>query len=195
MGDAHADDDWTMTVGKTEFSGEGARAGAKALTHAIPSWRNDQRIVPRGHFRGFEILSKGHEAVKFEGMEERLPDVFLKGPGDLLYQAHLNPENPIGTVQSIEHTLRALDRRAEEDALKIERLEKQLAHYREQAGKPFEHEAKLKELLLRQAELNKALDLDKGERNQVAEAEAQEDGPSTDAERVTASRDQATRCR
>src|SRR5206468_4095546 len=32
---------------------------------------------------------------------------------------------------------------------------------------PFEHEARLKELLVRQAELNAALDLDKGER-QVA---------------------------
>jgi hypothetical protein len=36
--------------------------------------------------------------------------------------------------------------------------------FHEQAGRPYEHEARLKELLTRQAELNTALDLDKGER-------------------------------
>ena len=42
-----------------------------------------------------------------------------------------------------------------------------LADFTEQAGRPYEHEAKLKELLIRQAQLNALLDLDKGER-QVA---------------------------
>jgi hypothetical protein len=45
----------------------------------------------------------------------------------------------------------------------------------EQAGRPFEHEARLKELLVRQAELNAALDLDKGER-QVAPPDGGEEG-------------------
>jgi hypothetical protein len=39
-----------------------------------------------------------------------------------------------------------------------------LADYKKQLGKPFEHESKLKDLLAWQAELNAALDLDKGER-------------------------------
>ncbi len=47
------------------------------------------------------------------------------------------------------------------------RLEKSLAEYQAQADKPFDHEARMKELLLRQAELNAALDLDKNE-TQVA---------------------------
>lgn len=37
-------------------------------------------------------------------------------------------------------------------------------------GRPFEHEARLKELLVRQTELNAALDLDKGERQICPEA-------------------------
>jgi hypothetical protein len=44
------------------------------------------------------------------------------------------------------------------------RHEKMLVDYQEQLGRPFEHEAQLKDLLARQAELNAALDLDKGER-------------------------------
>lgn len=47
------------------------------------------------------------------------------------------------------------------------RLEKALAEYQAQAKKPFDHEAHMKELLARQAELNAALDLDKNE-TQVA---------------------------
>src|SRR5438046_2775687 len=79
----------------------------------------------------------------------------------LLYPANINPENPIGPMQSIEHALRKLDSLTENDELEIERLQKQLAEYKEQANRPFEHDAELKELLVRQAELNKALDLDK----------------------------------
>jgi hypothetical protein len=44
------------------------------------------------------------------------------------------------------------------------RAEKMLGDFQEQAGRPYEHEAQLKGLLARQAELNAALDLDKGER-------------------------------
>jgi len=55
------------------------------------------------------------------------------------------------------------------------RAEKALRDFEEQAGRPFEHEARLKELLGRQAELNAALDLDKGER-QVAPPAGDEEG-------------------
>jgi N12 class adenine-specific DNA methylase len=40
--DAHADGEFSMTVGNREYSGKGAREdAAKALTHAVLSWRND----------------------------------------------------------------------------------------------------------------------------------------------------------
>jgi hypothetical protein len=99
--------------------------------------------------------------------EPELPELFVRGKGT--YRAHLNAENPIGTVQSIEHTLRALDRLAEGEKDQIERQEKAQIDYQAQLNRAFEHEGKLKELLTRQAQLNAALDLDKGER-QVAEA-------------------------
>ena len=47
-----------------------------------------------------------------------------------------------------------------------------LADYQEQSGRPFEHESRLKDLLARQAEINAALDLDKGERQVAPPAEA-----------------------
>jgi hypothetical protein len=39
-----------------------------------------------------------------------LPELFVRGRAT--YSANLNATNPIGTVQSIEHTLRNLDRLA-----------------------------------------------------------------------------------
>jgi hypothetical protein len=70
-------------------------------------------------------------------------------------------------MQSIEHTLRALDKLADEEQERSARLEKALADYQAQANKPFDHESRMKELLARQAQLNAALDLDKNE-TQVA---------------------------
>jgi hypothetical protein len=70
-------------------------------------------------------------------------------------------------MQSIECAIRALDKSLMEEKEREARCEKMLADYQEQLGKLFEHESKLKNLLVRQAELNAPLDLDKGAR-QVA---------------------------
>jgi hypothetical protein len=92
----------------------------------------------------------------------------------------INPESPLGTIQSIEHVLRSLDKLAEQEQERAARFAKNLADYREQADKPFEHEARMKDLLLRQAQLNAALDLDKNER-QIAPVVEEEIEPADDA--------------
>ena len=174
--DGHADEEFSMRVGNRVFSGKGAREeGAALLTHAVLSWRDDQSLQTRGSFRGFEILSRGRGAATLliDSDDERLPELFIRGGG--IYKAQLNAENPLGTMQSIEYALRALDRALAEETERAARAEKMLGDLEEQAGKSFEHEARLKELLVRQAELNASLDLDKGER-QVAAAGAEVDG-------------------
>jgi N12 class adenine-specific DNA methylase len=200
--DAQGTDSFAMTVGGRVYSGPGAREeAAKALTYAVLSCRDDQTMAVRASFCGFEIVSRGRGAPRFEG-EERWPELFVRGAG--MYTAHLNAEHPLGTVQSIEHTLRSLNGMGEDVQERIGRLQKSLADFQGQAGRPFEHEGRLKELVARQAELNAALDLDKGEQRQIAqpsdgEAEAVSDqsaavsarGVSRRGER--AERDMATR--
>jgi dsDNA-specific endonuclease/ATPase MutS2 len=83
--------------------------------------------------------------------------------GAPLIRQNLNATNPIGTVKSIEHTLRSLEKLAAEQQNRVARIEKQLAGYQSQANRPFEHEERLKQLLARQAEINSSLDLDKGD--------------------------------
>ena len=136
------------------------------------SWRDDTTVQVRGAFRGFEILSKGKLATGFNPEDERLPEIFIRAAGT--YPAHLNPENTVGTVQSIEHTLRSLERVATQQQERADYLQKTLADYQAQANRPFEHEERLKELLVRQAQVNALLDLDKGER-QIAEAASDRD--------------------
>jgi hypothetical protein len=63
--------------------------------------------------------------------------------------------------------LRNLDRLATEQQNRVVRIEKELADYQSQADRPFEHEARLKQLLTRQSELNSLLDLDKGDQQGV----------------------------
>jgi len=173
--DFYTDQEFSMTVGNRVYSGKGAREeGAAALTGAILSWRDDLTLQVRGTFRGFDILSRGRGATLLVSSDdERLPELFIRGAG--IYKTQLNPENPVGTMQSIEHALRSLDKAALDERERTARAEKMLGDFQEQAGRPFEHETRLKELLVRQPELNASLDLDKGERQIAPPAAESED--------------------
>ena len=52
-------------------------------------------------------------ALVASGCGSRPPDLFVRG--ERLYTANLNPGHPAGTIQSIEHTLRSLERMGEEE--------------------------------------------------------------------------------
>jgi hypothetical protein len=107
-------------------------------------------------------MSKGRSAgFVLVQEDERIPDLFVRGRAT--YSANLNAANPIGTVQSIEHTVRNLDKLAAEQQNRVARIEKELADYQLQADRPFEHEERLKQLLARQSEVNSLLELDKGD--------------------------------
>ena len=166
--DSHAQEDFTMKVGTREFSGKGARdAAGNALNTVVMSWRDDKTLKVRGRYKGFEILSRGGP------FKDSMPDLFIRGKET--YQANLNPDSPTGTIGSIESVLRSLDRKAEEEQRDIERQDKALADYKGQLNRPFEHEARLRELLVKQAQLNAALDLDKHESQVVSEARETEE--------------------
>ena len=165
--DANASDQFSMKVGNRLFSGKGAREeAANALAGAVLSWREDNTLESRASFRGFDILSRGRGAALGLGeQDERLPEIFVRGQA--MYSASLSGSNPLGTVQSIEHTLRSLDKLANDQRIRVSMLEKELSDYQVQSGRPFEHEAKLKELLTRQADLASLLDLDKGDQHAI----------------------------
>jgi len=196
--DANSSDEFSMRVGNRLHTGKGAREeAAAALTAVVLSWRDDQTLQVRGSFHGFEILSRGRVgSLMLNSDDEHLPELFLRGA--VTYKAQLNADNPLGTMQSIEYALRVLDKAVADEQDRAARAEKMLKDFEEQAGRPFEHEAQIKSLLARQAELNAALDLDKGERQiaqdaggeDTASGEAEADGrPDTPSPRVKGSSD------
>jgi hypothetical protein len=151
-----------MKIGNREFSGKGAREDAgNALGIVVMSWKDDQTLKVRGHFKGFEILSRGGP---FNDSE---PELFIRGKET--YRANLNPENPSGTIQSIEHVLRSLDRKAEDERQDIEGRRKPLPITKRSSAARSSTRPVLKTSWLQQAQLNAALDLDKHDAQVVAE--------------------------
>ena len=153
-------DSFSMTVGSREFSGKGAREqAAQALTSVILSWKTDESLQVRARYRGFEILSQANRP-SFSN-EPAMPSLFVRG--NATYDANLNFENPLGTMQSIDHALRSLDRFAEREHERLQQLESKHAVFQRELEKPFEHELRLRELLVKQADLNTAFDLYKSD--------------------------------
>jgi hypothetical protein len=58
-------------------------------------------------------------------------DLFIRVEGT--YAGHINADEPADTIQSIEHTLRAFDKAAEDEWHRIERLEETLSDYQAHA--------------------------------------------------------------
>ncbi|HEX7362274.1 MAG TPA: SNF2-related protein [Bryobacteraceae bacterium] len=168
-------ENFSMRIGNRKYGGKGAREeAAKALTYLVLTWKDDEAREVRAEFRGFQILSQGKRPSFLEPAP--VPSLFLRGSG--IYTASLNPTNPVGTMQSIEHALRSLERLAEREAEKLRQMEMNLAAYRRELAKPFEHEARLSELLLKQSELNAALDLHKSDAQAVASSEESQVEPA-----------------
>jgi hypothetical protein len=141
--EAHDNTEFSMEVEGQVFSGKGAReAAAAALTQAALAGRHDPEMRRRGSFRGFELLSRGRAGGALLEEGDALPALFVRGAGS--YGAQLNADNPVGTMQSIEHALRALDRTMTDESERLSRCEKMLSDYRDQMDRPFEHEAQLK---------------------------------------------------
>lgn len=92
--DSHEGAEFSMIVGREEFSGKGAREeAAKALTYAALTERDDLTLQPRASFRGFEILSRGKRLTGLALDGEPVPELFVRGTG--FYAANLNAENPL----------------------------------------------------------------------------------------------------
>jgi hypothetical protein len=72
----------------------------------------------------------------------------------------------------------------------VEQLRKTLADLRGQAGRPFEYEMRLRELVARQAVLNAALDLDKSERQVAPSADGE---PEANGNQAAAARERVAR--
>lgn len=170
--------EFEMTVGKERFVGKDAREVAgNALIEAVKAGDEDESWQKIGSYKGFEIMMRGRPT------ELGRPTLYLHGKQT--HQVSFNEESAAGTLSSMDYALKRLHRLAEEEKLSIERREKELDDYREQQGKPFEYEDRLKELLIKQEEVNKQLDLDKGTSQVVANDNEKSENAANDDSTVS----------
>jgi N12 class adenine-specific DNA methylase len=163
--------EFSMTVEGREYSGKGAREQAgEALKKSMMDllWGERGGATQIGSYKGFAMLAS------ISGREGEGPKLYLRGTHT--YEANVNPESALGTIAGIENVLRRLDGYVEEERGEIARKEKALADYSAQLHRPFEHEEQLRELLVKQEEINHQLDLGKSEVQVVAEEEQEESG-------------------
>ena len=171
--DAHAGD-FSITVSGRVFTGKGAREEAgKALWTQILTRFSQTEPVSVGSYRGFEVEVQGFEN------KDITPTLTLRG--EAKHNVVVNAENPTGTINSIESVLTHLDGKEAAVRGEIADLTKKIGQLKAEVDKPFEHEAKLKALVERQQQINKSLDLDKGDQQAEEMAPAQEAETSAEA--------------
>lgn len=153
-------DDFMMTIRNRNFTSR-AEAGRELISIAsmLEPHQGTRKI---GSIAGF--------AISLHRQEERT-SVILHGKGQ--YTATVS-ESAAGTLASIEHSLSSFEGQVSD-------LENDLAHYRRQSqelakqlDKPFEHEVKLQDALLRQEEIVDALDINKNQAGAAVEETSEE---------------------
>jgi N12 class adenine-specific DNA methylase len=168
--EANTGEQFAMTLAGRRYTGkEGREQAAKELNGVILTLSGDAEAKCRGQIAGFDIMTRA--------TPNREVTAYLRGFA--AYTFHHNPENALGTIMSIERTLRgfeAIQGRLESD---IARDQKELAEYRVESEKPFEYEEQLKQLLVKQAQLNAELDLGKDDKQAVT---AESEGGAAKAE-------------
>lgn len=136
---------------------------AKARTRKFGNWTSSPGEITVGQFAGFDL------EVTIPTTADDGPCFILKGRRG--YMAH-HSDSPQGMVRVVENVANSLEGRLAEACDEMARTEKRLADILSELAKPFEKEERLTQLLVRQREINAALDLDKDNAGAM-EAEAE----------------------
>ena len=150
-----------MTVNAAEYT-EKAEAGravldfAKTLTSPTP--------VPLGSYRGFSL------EVGFDAMSRQF-EIQIKGT--LAHKAVLGTDEA-GAITRIDNAIERIAQELEAAKVTLGDTEKQVENARIEVAKPFDREAELQSKSKRLSELDRALNMDKGDQAQLVDDEMQE---------------------
>jgi N12 class adenine-specific DNA methylase len=128
---------------------ERPKAG-EMLIHLVDRHLRAHAPVVLGELAGFKIEFRSS-----------LPDT-LTLQGVLHYSAKVSP-SPIGIISSLEHAARSIEENLSAQRTDLVQAKKNLTDLSALIGRPFEHDARHRELQTRQAELVQALDLTKNQ--------------------------------
>jgi N12 class adenine-specific DNA methylase len=159
----HMNEEFSMMVGRQSFS-ERVKAG-EALIKVLKSWEGapcEEDV--RGTIKGFRITSY----VRFPGR------TVLNLKGNRTYEVSLNMGSAGGTVQSIEYIMRSLENYRDSEKKLVETLERQRNELNVELTKPFDHQEKLKGLLIVQETLNRELCITADDQQAIALGQSEE---------------------
>jgi hypothetical protein len=153
---------FSMTIKGVAYS-ERKAAGNELLKHAL-YLKGENAYEEIGSYAGFPIFIKSRESFL-------APMLVARGKAE--YTGTIS-DSEVGTIASLEYALKSIERRLAERREALAEAERRLEGLRTELSKPFQYEEKLRELLHRQYEIGKQLDLDKRESTQgLGEEEAQ----------------------
>jgi hypothetical protein len=144
--------EFSMTINGRVFV-ERKEAGNEILRHALYlKGRNAYEEI--GIYAGFRLFLKSQA----EGFHQQR--LIARGKAE-----HIGTisESEVGTIASLEYALKGIEKRLADRREALAESEKRLEGLKTEIAKPFQHEEKLRELLHKQYEIEKQLDLDKRE--------------------------------
>jgi N12 class adenine-specific DNA methylase len=150
-----------------------AEAGAM-LVGLVDRQKSARGVVELGNFAGFRVEFRPMVSDK----------VTLRGA--MSYDATVTG-NPLGVIMSLEHAARSIEERITGAQETLVRTRQNIAQMTALIGRPFEHEARFKAAVARQAELVQALDLTKNQNTAglAADVEAPAVAASSEATAAT----------
>ena len=144
-------DNFKITINDKEYT-ERKDAGAVIL-EAAGNFKDKSGKSYLGSFAGFDLY------LTYSPIFDQ-HQIIIKGKHQ--YDVQLG-ESEIGNISRLENTLYSIEEKIDAAKSELQLAFKQEEIARVELGKPFEHQAKLDELLKRQVEVNAKLDLDKRE--------------------------------
>lgn len=156
--DANASDEFSITIqGKTYTD----RKEAGVALNNLLDQNHGNEPIKIGKFHGFDVYVRGYG------------DGYLRGASTHYFNQ--NSDNPLGTVSSLESSLRFIEGRAQQEREKVASLEQKREGLEAELQKPFGYAAEIEKLRARKAEIDKALSLGKGDTGLEAAAGNEEE--------------------
>jgi hypothetical protein len=149
--EAHAEEEFFMTVSGRTFTKDEKKEAGEALLAARNSVRGIKNATKVGEYKGF-TMTLGYNYIR-EGF-----DLSLRADG-VAHQVELGA-SATGNMTRIDNALEKIPERLEATKERLADLEKQLEAAKEELGRPFPQERELKEKSARLAELDILLSMD-----------------------------------
>ena len=164
-------DAFEIEIAKTTYKDRGI--AGELINRAAQRAAGGTEEQPIGFFAGFQLCARSTFLQRVE--------IVLKGKNH--YIANVS-DTPLGTIRSVEYTAQSMEEKLQLWHRDLTEAEKNSRELEAKIGQPFEHEPKLQSLVLRQQELENALDITKNQASNSLSAEESNETENAPAQTI-----------